>query len=101
MSEEKPGLPFMASADGAFTESGAWVIAPRLAFRHSLTEAQREAVEDSARDALLASVLEEAVRGSLLGAERVHVRTEEGGRLVLIDRPEDAPPAPPHDPARR
>jgi hypothetical protein len=84
MSKEKDTPPFHASAKGDLTASGAWVISPRLWFRDDLSTAEREAVQEDARTELLGSVLEEALRGKRLGAERVQVALDNGERLPVV-----------------
>lgn len=84
MERRKETSSFNASTEGGFTESGAWLIAPRLWFHDDLSTDKRAAVSDEARRQLLGRVLDEALRGKRLGAERVQVALESGERVTVI-----------------
>jgi len=94
MDSKKRVPAFNASAEGAFTQSGSWRITPRIWFSDDLSTDRRSALRDEARDQLLGRVIDEALRGKCLGAERIHVLDGEGEKIIVVGPPEETPEDP-------
>jgi hypothetical protein len=94
MENRKKDTGFNASAEGAFTESGAWQITPRVWVSDDLNTGKRTALKDEAREQLLGRILDEALRGRVLGAERIHVLRSDGERITVIGPHEEKPEDP-------
>jgi hypothetical protein len=95
METEMDPPTFNASTESGFTDSGAWVISPRLWYHEDLSTGKRVAMRPEAREQLVSRVLEEAIRGSRLGAERIQIALENGKRVTVAgppDEPEEASP---------
>ena len=73
---------FRISTQGAFNESGVWMIEARLRFGSRAARQVGSALRGEAKTALMKELIREALRGRVLGANVIRVQLDAGGRLT-------------------
>jgi len=73
---------FSISTQGAFNESGVWIIEARLRFGNRAARQVGSALLGETRFALMEALTREALRGRVLGANVIRVQLDAGGRVT-------------------